>query len=142
MESVMILPCNGVGNPLSTVTRYAALRTAELLREQGIEVEIMAIGRLLARLEDDVEAARKMPVALIEGCSFRCATKLLKTLGIEIASYVYVPEVMLSAGIGRRNLDRKFLGPKGRALVEAVAKATADALLAAPEPVAAEGGCE
>jgi hypothetical protein len=80
----------------------------------------------------------------MEGCSFRCAKKLLKNLGIEISTYVYIPEVMLRSGISRRGLDRKFLGPKGRALVEAVAVFTADAVCKASEPVAveAEGACE
>lgn len=142
MGSVMIIGCNGIGNPLSTVSRYAAWRTAELLEQQGVDVELMAMGRLLARLEEDVEAARNARVALIEGCAMRCGKKLLTSLDIGIATYIYIPEVMLSAGIGRRGIDRKFLGPKGQALVAAVAKATADAVLAASEPVAAQGGCE
>ncbi len=142
MEPVMVIGCNGIGNPLSTVSRYASIRTAEVLRERGVEVELMAIGRLLGRLDEDVEAAKQARVALIEGCSFRCAKKLLKTLGIEISTYVYVPEVMLRSSISRRGLDRKFLGPKGRALVEAVAQFTADAVCRAAAPVAVEGACE
>ncbi len=146
MEQVMVIGCNGIGNPLSTVSRYASFRTAEILRERGVEVEIMAIGRLLGRLDEDVEAAKRSRVALMEGCSFRCAKKLLKNLGIEISTYVYIPEVMLRSGISRRGLDRKFLGPKGKALVEAVAQFTADAVCRASEPatepIAVEGACE
>lgn len=132
MSEWILCPCNGIGNLLSTVSRFAAFRAVELLLQRGTAVEMMAIGRLLARLAPDVEKIRQRPVAIVEGCSYRCASKLLAQLGTKAAAHVYIPEVMQAAGLGRRGLDRKYLGPKGRAIVEAVARAIADAV--APQP--------
>ncbi|MCX7599499.1 MAG: putative zinc-binding protein [Armatimonadetes bacterium] len=125
MGNWIILPCNGIGNPLSTVSRYAAYRAAELLAEAGTPVELVGIGRVLARLAPWVDKVREGPVAVVEGCSFRCATRLLAGLGAKSVACVYIPEVMQSLGLGRRGLDRKYLGPKGRAIVEAVAQTIA-----------------
>lgn len=132
MHKCILLPCNGIGNPLSTMSRFAAFRAAELLSQRAAAVEMMAIGRLLARLAPAVEKIRQHPVAIVEGCSYRCGSKLLAELGVKPAACVYIPEVMQAAGLGRRGLDRKYLGPKGRAIVEAVARAIADAV--APQP--------
>ena len=129
-EAIVILPGNGIGSPLSTISRYAAYEAARLLREDGIEAELLAIGRLLARLEDAVQRAKAAKLAVIEGCYARCASKLLETLGVPVAAYVYAPDVMQACGIGLRGIDRKFLGPKGKALVDSVARATADAVRA------------
>jgi hypothetical protein len=125
MPDMLLVPCNGIGNPLSTISRYAGFRAAELLTEQGAAVELVALGRLLARLAEAVAAVREYPVAVIEGCPARCASKLLDRLeaGDQVVVYVFVPHVMEQVQIGRRGLDRKFLGPKGWALVEAVAGA-------------------
>lgn len=141
MSNWVVCPCNGIGNPLSTVSRFAAFRAAELLSQRGTAVELLAIGRLLARLGPDVEKVMRRPVAIIEGCSYRCASKLLGGLGVEPAAYVYIPEVMQSIGLGRRGLDRKYLGPKGRAIVEAVAKALADTI-APPQDAPVRAGQE
>lgn len=130
MSNWIIVPCNGIGNPMSTVTRFAAYRAAELLAEAGTPVELVAIGRVLARLAPWVDKVRERPVAIVEGCSFRCTTKLLAALGTKPAACVYIPEVMQSIGVGRRGLDRKYLGPKGRTIVEAVARTIAGAIAA------------
>ena len=129
MDDVLILPCNGIGNPLSTISRYAAYETAKRLEQRGAKPRLMAIGRLLARLPDAVDELRQAgAVAVIEACEARCASLLLERLGVEMAVYIYVPEVMRDCGVGIRGIDRKFLGPKGRALVDAVAQATVEAI--------------
>ncbi|MBC7288753.1 MAG: hypothetical protein H5T86_12095 [Armatimonadetes bacterium] len=128
MSHWLIIPCNGIGNPLSTVSRFAAFRAAELLRQRGISVELLAIGQLLARLAPAMEKVAECPVAIIEGCSYKCASKLLERLEVNPAAYVYIPDVMQSVGLGRRGLDRKYLGPKGRAIVEAVAERLAECI--------------
>ncbi len=129
MDEVLILPCNGIGNPLSTISRYAAYEAARMLEQRGARPRLMAIGRLLARLPNAFEQLRAAPaVAVIEACEARCASLLLGRLGVKATAYTYVPEVMRECGIGIRGIDRKFLGPKGRALVEAVARATVEAI--------------
>jgi uncharacterized metal-binding protein len=128
MDGVLLLPCNGIGNPLSTISRSAAFRAAEILAERDVEVELLAVGRLLARLPEAVAAAQARPVAVIEGCGERCVTKMLAHLGVEAAAYVYLPTVMQGMGMGSRGLDRKYLGPKGRAIAEEVALAMAAAI--------------
>jgi len=129
MDDLLILPCNGIGNPLSTISRYAAYEVARQMEQRGTRPRLMAIGRLLARLPEAVEELRQARgVAVIEACEARCASVLLEQLGVEMAVYIYVPEVMRDCGVGIRGIDRKFLGPKGRALVEAVAQATVEAI--------------
>lgn len=135
-DEVLILPCNGIGNPLSTISRYAAYETARLVEQHGGRAKLMAIGRLLARLPEAIdEVCRAKTVVVIEACEARCASLLLEQLGAEVAVYVYVPQIMRQAGVGIRGIDRKFLGPKGRALVEAVATATMEAIEKRPRQV-------
>jgi uncharacterized metal-binding protein len=128
MGEWLVIPCNGIGNPLSTVSRYAGLQATKLLQERGVNVDLLAIGQLLARLPDALERLANRPAAVIDGCSYKCATKLLENLGAKPAVHIYIPDVMRSLGLGKRGLDRKYLGPKGRAIGEAVAKALADAV--------------
>jgi uncharacterized metal-binding protein len=78
-NTVVIVPCSGIGKTYGTVSREAAYEVVEDLRPQA--TQLVALSKLV--LGD--EAARKVvagnPVVTIDGCKLACATKMVQESG-------------------------------------------------------------
>jgi len=116
---VAVLPCNGIGRLVSTVTRMAGYRIKEMRPD---EVVLLSSGALTAGESEDVAALQRYPVLVIDGCRPHCASFLCDELGKTPAARIYVADVMAENKINVAGEKRRGLTAKGDKLVEALAQ--------------------
>jgi uncharacterized metal-binding protein len=116
---VAVLPCNGIGRLVSTVTRMAGYRIKEMRPD---EVVLLSSGALTAGESENVAALGKYPVLVIDGCRPHCASFLCDELGKTPAARIYVADVMAENRINVAGEKRRGLTAKGDKLVEALAQ--------------------
>jgi uncharacterized metal-binding protein len=121
---VAVLPCNGIGRLVSTVTRMAGYKIKQMRPD---EVVLLSSGALTAREPDNLAAFEKYPVLVIDGCLPHCASFMCDELGKTPAARIYVADVMAENKINVAGEKRRGLTDKGMKLVEALAsKAVAE----------------
>ena len=132
-ETVVVVPCSGIGKPFGTVAREAAYDLVEDLRPDA--TRLVALSKLVLGDEEARATAAAHPVITIDGCKLNCAAKMVKESGGTIAREVAVLEVF------RRHKDLKpegiaQLNPEGQRLARVLAEGLLpeiDALTAAKE---------
>jgi glycine cleavage system H protein len=123
-----ILVCSGLDKPLGSLAREVALCAAE-----QAECEIVCPVVLNASRERYEAALQDLPLAVVDGCGTRCATKLATQLGLKISRRMLLPEALKE--LGETFEDGLRLGPEGRALALKLAlELTADEAEAEPAP--------
>jgi uncharacterized metal-binding protein len=115
---VAVLPCNGIGRLVSTVTRMAGYRIKELRPDQ---VVLLSSGALIVKEAENMAALQKYPLLVIDGCRPHCASFLADELGKTPAARIYVADVMAENKINVTGEKRRGLTAKGQKLVEALA---------------------
>jgi uncharacterized metal-binding protein len=115
---VAVLPCNGIGRLVSTVTRMAGYKIKEMRPEQ---VVLLSSGALTAKESDNLAAFEKYPVLVIDGCRPHCASFMCDELGKTPAARIYVADVMAENRINVAGEKRRGLTAKGMKLVDALA---------------------
>ncbi len=122
-EKVVLAPCMGVGKVVANVTRRAAYLAKGACPE---DTELLSIPALLAGSEEERALVRDYPVVVIEGCVLRCASHVMKFLGVTPAAKIEVTQLIrekrLTPGKTRQELEET-----GKKLAEAVAERMADA---------------
>ena len=116
---VGVLPCNGIGRLVSTVTRMAGYKIKEMRPD---EVVLLSSGALTAGEPENVAAFKKYPVLVIDGCRPHCASFMCDELGKTPAARIYVADVMAENKINVAGEKRRGLTAKGDKLVEALAQ--------------------
>jgi uncharacterized metal-binding protein len=115
---VAVLACSGIGRLVSTVVRQAAY----MLKEDRPEnVILVSSGSLTGDVPEALEAARKYPLLVIDGCRPKCATAIAKGKQIEPAASIWVAEVVARHKLSLAGENRKALGEKGMALARKIA---------------------
>jgi len=76
-----ILPCSGLDKPLGSLAREVALCAAE---DAGAQIVCPVL------LEE-------LPLAVVDGCGTRCATKLAAALGLKVSRRLLLPEALKKA---------------------------------------------
>lgn len=88
-----VLVCSGLDKPLASLAREVALCAAE-----QAECEIVC-PVLLNNSPGRYEAVLKdLPLAVVDGCGTRCATKLATQLGLKISRRMLLPEALKELG--------------------------------------------
>lgn len=131
-NTVVVIPCSGIGKSLGSVSREAAYELCENLRPG--QTQLVALSRLVLGEEQARRRVRTSPAVTIDGCNKMCAAKLVKHSGGTIIRKVAVFEAF------RRH---KGLKPEGIAELNAEGKQLARALaeeIAAGLDKIAEGG--
>jgi uncharacterized metal-binding protein len=110
-ETVVVVPCGGIGKPFGTVSREAAYELCEELRPESTRLVALA----------------KYPALTIDGCKQMCASKMVKQSGGTVAREVAVLDVF------RRHKDLKpegiaELNEAGRKLARVLAEEVAASL--------------
>lgn len=104
-----VLVCSGLDKPLGSLAREVALCT-----EEQAECEVIC-PVLLHNSPGRYEAVLKdLPLAVVDGCGTRCATKLATELGLKISRRMLLPEALKE--LGETFADGLRLGPEARAL--------------------------
>jgi uncharacterized metal-binding protein len=127
-QSVVIVPCSGIGKTYGTVTREAAYIVTEDLRPA--DTRIVPLSLLVLGDEEAQAAVRDAAVVTLDGCKLACATVNVRQAGGAVAKEYAVLDFF------RQHRDMKpqgiaALNEGGQKLAQALAEevaATSDAL--------------
>ena len=87
-QTVVVVPCSGIGKSLGTVTREAAYELCDNLRSS--DTRLVALSKLVLGDAEARERVRTSPAVTIDGCKQMCASKLVKHNGGMVAREVTV----------------------------------------------------
>lgn len=135
-QTIVVVPCSGIGKPLGTVSRETAYELCENLRPQT--TKLIALSKLVLGDPQTREQVRYSPAVTIDGCKQMCASKLVKFSGGTIAREVAVFEEF------RHHRDFKpegiaKLNPKGMQLARILAEEIAVKIDGIGSPDAGKG---
>ncbi len=124
-ETVVVVPCSGIGKPFGSVSREAAYVLCEDLKPSG--TRLVALAKLVLGDVEARELVGRQPVVTIDGCKQMCASKMVKESGGTVAHEVAVLEVF------RRHKDLKpegiaQLNEAGQKLARVLAEEVAGSL--------------
>jgi uncharacterized metal-binding protein len=92
-----------------------------LEQDRPENVILVSSGSLTGDVPEALEAARKYPLIVIDGCRPKCATALAAGKGIESAATIWVADVVARNKMSLAGENRKALGEKGMALARKIA---------------------
>lgn len=115
---VAVLGCSGIGRLISTIVRQAIYMIEQ---DRPNEVVVVSSGELTGDVPEALEAARKYPLVLIDGCRPHCATAIAEGKGLRIAGQVYAGDVVAKYKLSLAGEKREELGAKGMACARAIA---------------------
>ena len=98
-ETVVVVPCSGIGKTFGSVSREAAYDLCEDLRPES--TRLVALARLVLGEPGARELVAKHPAVTIDGCKQMCASKMVRESGGTVAREVAVLDVF------RRHKDLK-----------------------------------
>ena len=115
---VAVLACSGIGRLVSTIVRQAACM---LKQDRPDSVVLVSSGSLTGDVPEALEAARKYPLIVIDGCRPKCASAIAAGKGITPAAAIWVAEVVARHKLSLAGENRKALGEKGYAVARKIA---------------------
>jgi uncharacterized metal-binding protein len=124
-ETMVVVPCSGIGKPFGSVSREAAYDLCEELRPG--RTRLVALAKLVLGEPGARELVAKHPAVTIDGCKQMCAAKMVRENGGTVAREVAVLDVF------RRHKDLKpegiaDLNEAGRKLARVLAEEVAASL--------------
>ena len=135
-DTVVVVPCSGIGKPFGTVSREAAYDLCEELRPES--TRLVALAKLVLGEPGARDLMAKHRAVTIDGCKQMCAAKMVRQSGGTVAHEVAVLDVF------RRHKDLKpegiaELNEAGRQLARVLAEEVAASLDSMDEPVKGAG---
>jgi uncharacterized metal-binding protein len=115
---VAVLGCSGIGRLVSTVVRQAVYMIAQ---DRPDDVVVVSSGALTGNVPEALEAARKHPLVVIDGCRPQCAQAIARGKDLNMVAHVWVPEVAAKYKLSIAGDKRTGLSEKGMALARKVA---------------------
>jgi len=76
-ESIVIIPCSGIGKSLGTVGRKAAYKVVDELRPENTTTKCLAL--LTMGDQETLKIISESPCITIDGCPSKCAQKNVET---------------------------------------------------------------
>lgn len=124
-ETVVVVPCSGIGKTFGSVSREAAYDLCEDLRPEN--TRLVALAKLVLSEAGARDLVAKHPAVTIDGCKQMCAAKMVRQSGGTVAQEVSVLDVF------RRHKDLKpegiaALNEAGRKLARVLAEEVAESL--------------
>ncbi len=120
-RKVAVVACAGMDKPVGSVTRAIALKVVKNLKQDS--AVLVCLPPLVAGVNPHSELIKKYPVITVDGCSERCATKIVAKSGGKIRGRVFIPQ-----SIQKFELKPKAvadIGVDGEKLAEKIAEETA-----------------
>lgn len=115
---VAVLGCSGIGRLVSTIVRQAVYMIEQ---DRPGQVVVVSSGSLTGDVPEALEAARKYPLVVIDGCRPHCATAIARAKELRMAGNVYVADVIASHKLSLAGEKREELNGRGMAVARAVA---------------------
>ncbi len=124
-QTVVVVPCSGIGKTFGTVSREAAYELCEELRPKS--TRLVALAKLVLGEAGAQELLTRHPAVTIDGCKHMCAAKMVRQSGGTVAREVAVLDVF------RRHKDLKpegiaELNEAGRKLARVLAEEVVESL--------------
>jgi uncharacterized metal-binding protein len=124
-ETVVVVPCSGIGKPFGSVSREAAYELCEELLPT--RTRLVALAKLVLGEPGARDLVANHPAVSIDGCKQMCAAKMVRQSGGTVAREVAVLDVF------RRHKDLKpegiaELNEAGRKLARVLAEEVAESL--------------
>ena len=124
-QSVVVVPCSGIGKSLGTVTREAAYELCDNLRPS--DTRLVALSKLVLGDAEARKRVRTSPAVTIDGCKQMCASKLVKHSGGTVACEVAVFDAFRNhKGLKPEGIAE--LNPQGKQLARVLAEEIAEQL--------------
>jgi uncharacterized metal-binding protein len=124
-QSVVVVPCSGIGKSLGSVTRETAYELCDNLRPNN--TRLVALSKLVLGDQEARERVRTSPVVTIDGCKQMCAAKLVKHNGGAVAREVAVFDAFRNhKGLKPEGIAE--LNPQGKQLARVLAEEIAEQL--------------
>ena len=118
---VAVLGCSGIGRLISTVVRQAVYM---IQQDRPDQVIVVGSGPLTGDVPEALEAARKYPLVVIDGCRPHCATAIAEGKNLRLVGKVYAADVIAKTKLSLAGEKREELGEKGMAVARAIADET------------------
>ena len=120
---VTVVGCSGIGRLISTVVRQAVYL---IEHDRPDQVNVVSSGSLTGDVPEALEACRRYPLLLIDGCRPRCATAIANGKNLPVAATVYAADVIARQRLSLAGEHREELGEKGMAVARAIADEALD----------------
>jgi len=122
VDKVVVFPCGGIGDPVSSVTRLAGYILADDLLPGA--VELVSIPPVITGVPYELGLVQTYPVIVLDGCGHRCGSNALHLIGIKPAARLFTPRVRSETkhAIGKR---RPFPELSGQKLAKSLAEKAA-----------------
>lgn len=138
-QSIIVVPCSGIGKSLGSVSRETAYELCENVRPE--DTQLLALSKLVLGDSQARDRISHSPAVTIDGCKQMCAAKLVKQSGGVAIREVAVFEEF------RRHKDLKpegiaVLNAQGMQLARVLAAEIAEQLDAQAGSDADEGGSD
>ena len=131
-QTVVVVPCSGIGKPFGTVSREAAYDLCEELRPES--TRLVALAKLVLGEPGARELVAKHPAVTIDGCKQMCAAKMVRENGGRVAHEVAVLDVFRRhKGLKPEGITE--LNEVGRKLARVLAQEVAASLDGTGQPV-------
>ena len=118
-ETILIIPCSGIGKPFGTIGRDATFRVVDELRRGRAETNCLSL--LVMGDEEATRQIRGSRCIAVDGCPLECARKNIEIAGGRITAHFRVMD-LLRENRGLRPRQVTFLDEDGERLAELLAQ--------------------
>jgi len=118
-DTILIIPCSGIGKPFGTIGRDATFRVVDELRRGRAETNCLSL--LVMGDEEATRQIRGSRCIAVDGCPLECARKNIEIAGGRITAHFRVMD-LLRENRGLRPRQVTFLDEDGERLAELLAQ--------------------
>jgi len=118
---IAVVACGGMDKALGSVARACAFKVVEKLKPESSV--LVCIPPLVIGAKPHSEWVKKYPIITIDGCSERCATKIVAKNEGKIRGRVFIPQSAQKYGLKPKTSTD--IGLEGEELAEKIAHETA-----------------
>ena len=91
-NTILIIPCSGIGKPFGTISRDATFRVVDELRKGKADTNCLSL--LVMGDEEATKQIRESRCIAVDGCPLACARKNIEIAGGTITAYFRVVDLL------------------------------------------------
>jgi uncharacterized metal-binding protein len=118
-ETILIIPCSGIGKPFGTISREATYAVVEDLKKD--KTETVCLSLLVMGDEETRNLVKNHQCIAVDGCPAECSRKNIELSGGQLAASFRVVD-LLRENRGLKTKNVTFLDKNGKKLAEIMAQ--------------------
>jgi len=118
-NTILIIPCSGIGKPFGTISRDATFRVVDELRKGKADTNCLSL--VVMGDEEATRQIRESRCIAVDGCPLACARKNIEIAGGTITAYFRVVD-LLRENRGLKPRQVTYLDEDGERLSEILAE--------------------